>query len=271
MLFWAQPHDFQGSRSGWIPTLWPDVAQKGHGTCCSSLALPAMRGTRHGVAPLSWQRDGGKRGTGMGSAGANASPATLRAPTCDTPTVTPILGGKLGASLDPPKQLKAGRWQRCPTDPLAPPALLRLSLAGTQVWGDVTPCGWGSQASGGGDTPRTGTRAPTWLWLCPGHPPVLPHIAAPQRCAWQSRLLTGFMAHSSPQHLLPPGSSAWHGPRGAQGSLAGGGGHPHGGRKEVLHLPKSSPNSTPLPASTRSRGAPGPAAPALSISPPHPE
>lgn len=221
MLFWAQPHDFRGSRSGWIPTLWPDMAQKGHGTCCSSLALPAMRGTRPGIATLSWQRDGGKRGTGMGSAGASASPATLRAPTCDTPTVTPHPGGEVGGLAGSPQAAQSRKVAAMPNRPFGTPCPPKAQPCCTQVWGDVTPCGWGSQASRGGDTPRMGTRAPTWLWLRPGHPPVLPHIAAPQCCAWQSRLLTGFMAHSSPQHLLPPGSSAWHSPRGHRGPWQG--------------------------------------------------
>ena len=121
----------------------------------------------------------------------------------------------MGASLGP--QPEAGRWERCPGDPPAPPALARLSPACTQVRGDATWRGWGGHPSTGvGGTPRMGTPG-TYLAVAAPRPPARApsHRGSPAPCPvkpitrrlYGSRLLPG----------IPSRPSAWHGQGGPQG------------------------------------------------------
>lgn len=75
------------------------------------------------------------------------------------------------------------------------------------LWGGVCLVGWG-----------WARRAPTWLCLRPGRPPVLAHIAAP-RCPCPAKPITRRLCGSplSPAPLLP-GHGAWHGPPRVGGS-----------------------------------------------------
>lgn len=85
---------------------------------------------------------------------------------------------------------------------------------------DPCPSPWCALAGGGVGVcpPGWARRAPTWLCLRPGRPPVLAHIAAPQRpCPAKpiTRRLCGSPLSPAP---LPPGHGAWHGPPGLGGS-----------------------------------------------------
>lgn len=254
------------------------------------------------------ERQGGANGAqNEGGTGASLSPATLRTPTSEIHHCNPrSCEGTWVPSWAPTSQHKAGRWQQCPGDPLAPPALARLSPACTQVQGDVNPCSWGDP----------GIRTLRWGVPQDGHPGHLPGCAcAPAAClcSLTSQLpsavrgkadyVAALQLSPSLRRLLPPRSSAWHGPGagGSGGSLWRGaraipmveanlrsGDHSGSatpeaipfrgmsapqnprGRKSLSPLPKFHPLPT-SPITVGSGGAPGPArtlaAPALSIPP----
>lgn len=119
---------------------------------------------------------------------------------------------------------KIARTKATSAPPVLSPARTRFLGAMGPRHGQEAPCPspWLRTGVVGGDVCLVGwgwaRRAPTWLCLRPGRPPVLAHIAAP-RCPCPAKPITRRLCGSplSPAPLLP-GHGAWHGPPRVGGS-----------------------------------------------------
>ena len=92
----------------------------------------------------------------------------------------------MGALLGPHKPARSWKVAAMPRRPLGSPCPREAQPCLHPGLGRCEPAWLGGPrhpSTGAGVPPGWAPRAPTWLCLRPGRPRVLPHIAAPQRCA----------------------------------------------------------------------------------------